>query len=42
MPRSKSTLPNQKFNFKTFKGVSLIRRGANIPLLDRISKNIHG
>ncbi len=41
VPRSKSALPKRKFNFKTFKGVSIIRRGANIPLPYRISKVIH-
>jgi hypothetical protein len=40
VPRSKSALPKRKFNLKTFKGVSIIRRGANIPLPHRISKVI--
>jgi hypothetical protein len=40
-PRSKSTLPKQKFKFKTFRGVFIIRRGANVPLPHRISKVIH-
>jgi hypothetical protein len=40
VPRSKSALPKQKYNFKTFKGVSLIHRGENIPLPNGISKVI--
>jgi hypothetical protein len=32
VPRSKSALPKRKFNFKTFRGVSIIRREANVPL----------
>jgi hypothetical protein len=42
VPLPTFALPKQKFNFKTFKGVSIIRRGANISLPDRISKVIHG
>jgi hypothetical protein len=41
VPRSKSALPKQKFKVKTFNGVSLIRRLANIQLPNRISKVIH-
>jgi hypothetical protein len=41
MPRSKSTLPKRKVNFNTFRGVSIMRRGANIPLPHRILKVIH-
>jgi hypothetical protein len=41
VPRSKSALPKRKFNFKTFKRVSIIRREANIPLPYRIFKVIH-
>ncbi len=39
--RSKSALPKRKFNLKTFNGVSIIRREANIPLPYRILKDIH-
>jgi hypothetical protein len=42
VPRSESTVPKRKFNLKTFRKVSIIRRGTNIPLPDRISKVIHG
>ncbi len=41
VPRSKSALQKRKFNDKTFKGVSIIRRGANIQLPNRISKVSH-
>jgi hypothetical protein len=41
VPQSKSVLLKRKFNFKTFKGVSIIRGEANIPLPYRISKVIH-
>ncbi len=40
LPWSKSALPKRKFNFNIFRGVSIIRSGANIPLPYRISKVI--
>jgi hypothetical protein len=41
VPWSKSALPKRKFNFKTLKGVFIIRKEANIPLPNSISKVIH-